>query len=124
MDAAVAVGSDRRGARRRFTSQDHGIVRARVRAGQEARLVDVSAGGALIETAHRLLPGTGIELHLETHDRRFVVRARVMRCAVVIIHASGVSYRGAVCFDSCLPWLVDGPIEKYSLVAELDGRSS
>jgi hypothetical protein len=83
-------------------------------------LIDVSAGGALIESAHRLLPGTKIELHLETHDHRTIVRARVLRCAVVVVHASGISYRGAVCFDRGLAWLVEPPAE-YSLPGEVDG---
>jgi hypothetical protein len=111
VDAAVAHATDRRRARRHFGSEDHGIVRARVRPGHEARVVDVSAGGALIETVHRLLPGTRIELQLDTHEHRTVVRARVLRCAVVVVHASGISYRGAVCFDRCLAWLVDDPAE-------------
>jgi hypothetical protein len=123
VDAAVAGGSDRRGTRRHFRCEDHGIVRARVRPGHEVRMVDVSAGGALIETTHRLLPGTGIELQLDAHEHRTVVRARVLRCAVVVVHASDISYRGAVCFDTCLGWLVDAPTESDSLVAEVD-RSS
>jgi hypothetical protein len=40
--------------------EKHGIVSACVRPGYRARLIDVSAGGALIETSHRLLPGTSV----------------------------------------------------------------
>jgi hypothetical protein len=58
--------SDRRLTRRHADSDEHEIVSTRVRPGHRAKLIDVSAGGALIETTHRLLPGYSIELHVET----------------------------------------------------------
>ena len=87
--------------------EDHGIVSARVRAGRDASVVDVSAGGALVETCHRLLPGTEVDLHLETPSRRVTVRGRVLRCAVSRLRSSSVCYRGAIAFDRHLPWFVD-----------------
>ena len=102
----MSEGERRRGARR-STVQDHGIVSARVRPGHRAKVIDVSAGGALIETAHRLLPGAAVELHVETRSHRTNVRGRVLRCAVVIVRPSWVCYRGAIGFDRQLPWLLD-----------------
>ena len=99
------TGADRRQARRLLQSDDHGIVSARVRPGHRAKLIDVSAGGALIETSHRLLPGAAVELHVETRSHRTNVRGRVLRCAVVIVRPSWVCYRGAIGFDRQLPWL-------------------
>ena len=87
---------DRRGAPRFQSLGDHGIVSARIRPGHPARLVDVSAGGALIETLHRLLPGRSVELQMEAQDRRTTIRGCVVRCAVVAVRAASVSYRGAV----------------------------
>ena len=99
--------SDRRLTRRHADSDAHGIVSTRVRPGHRAKLIDVSAGGALIETTHRLLPGTSIELHVETRSHRTNVRGRVLRCAIVLVRPSWVCYRGAIGFDRHLPWLLD-----------------
>lgn len=99
--------SDRRQMRRHLHADDHGIVSTRVRPGHRAKLIDVSAGGALIETSHRLLPGTSVELHVETRSHRTNVRGRVLRCAIVLLRPSWVCYRGAIGFDRHLPWLLD-----------------
>ena len=61
----------------------------------------------MIETTHRLLPGTPIELHVETRSHRTNVRGRVLRCAIVLVRPSWVCYRGAIGFDRHLPWLLD-----------------
>jgi PilZ domain-containing protein len=101
------VAAERRETRRRLDAEDHGIVSTRVRPGHRAKLIDVSAAGALIETSHRLLPGTSVELHVETRSHRTNVRGRVLRCAIVIVRPSWVCYRGAIGFDRQLPWLLD-----------------
>lgn len=97
---------DRRQTRRHLDADEHGVVSARVRPGHRAKLIDISAGGALIETSHRLLPGTSVELHVETRSHRTNVRGRVLRCAIVLVRPSWVCYRGAIGFDRHLPWLV------------------
>jgi hypothetical protein len=99
--------SDRRLTRRHANGDEHGILSTRVRPGHRAKLIDVSAGGELIETTHRLLPGTSIERHVETRSHRTNVRGRVLRCAIVHVRPSWVCYRGAVGFDRHLPWLLD-----------------
>lgn len=106
---------DRRRARRRQTIHDHGIVSARVRPGREASLLDVSAGGALVETTYRLLPGSPIELHVATNERRVSVRGGVLRSAVVAVQATGICYRSAIGFDHLLPWFVDGEAGGYGV---------
>jgi len=100
--------ADRRRARRRQTINDHGIVSARVRPGREASILDVSAGGALVETTYRLLPGSSIELHVATNERRASVRGGVLRSAVVGVRATGMCYRSAIGFEHLLSWFVDG----------------
>jgi hypothetical protein len=103
---------DRRGMRR-FDAQDaHGIVSASVRPGHRARVIDVSAGGALIETSHRLLPGASVELQVETGTDRASVRGQVLRCAVVRVRPTWVCYRGAIAFERHLPWFVEGSRER------------
>jgi len=86
---------------------DHKIVSASVRPGHRARLIDVSAGGALIETSQRLLPGTSVELQVQTGTDRATVRGHVLRCAVVRLRPTWVCYRGAIAFDRHLPWFVE-----------------
>lgn len=98
---------DRRETRRCRRLEEHGVVATRVRPGHDARLIDVSAGGALIETNHRLLPGASVELQMETGNRQVSVRGRVLRCAVVRVRPTWVCYRGAIEFDRHLPWVVE-----------------
>jgi hypothetical protein len=98
---------DRRGARRLDAFDQHRIVSACVRPGHRVRLIDVSSGGALIETNHRLLPGASVELQVETGTARTSVRGQVLRCAVVRLRPTWVCYRGAIAFDRHLPWFVE-----------------
>ncbi len=98
---------DRRGARRLDAFEEHRIVSACVRPGHRVRVIDVSAGGALIETTHRLLPGTVVELQVETGTDRASLRGQVLRCAVVRLRPTWVCYRGAIAFDRHLPWFVE-----------------
>jgi hypothetical protein len=99
-------GRNRRKHSRLAASDDHGIVSVRIRPGHPAAVVDVSSHGALLETGHRLLPGHPVELQIQTDQARANVRARVVRCAVVGVRATSLSYRGAVVFDRHLPWFV------------------
>jgi PilZ domain-containing protein len=89
--------------------EQHRIIGTRIRPGHLARIVDVSAGGALIETMYRLLPGTFVELHVETDAQHTRVRGEVLRSAVVKVRPDGVCYRGAIRFDRHLPWFLDEP---------------
>jgi PilZ domain-containing protein len=98
---------DRRGMRRLEAFEEHRIVSASVRPGHRARVIDVSAAGALIETSHRLLPGTAVDLQVESGTDRASVRGRVLRCAVVRLRPTWVCYRGAIAFDRHLPWFID-----------------
>ena len=91
--------------------QDHGVVSAHIRPGHPAQLVDVSAGGALVDTDHRLLPGAPVELRMRTSGRHISMRGRVVRCAVVRLRPV-VCYRGAIAFDQYLPWFVDDTWEE------------
>jgi PilZ domain-containing protein len=103
MEPDMTMAPERR-ARRRLQVKEHGVVLTRVRPGYRAHLVDVSASGALIETSYRLLPGTSVELHLETGAAHTNIRGRVLRSAVVRVRPSSVCYRGAIAFDRDLPW--------------------
>jgi hypothetical protein len=114
MEAAVSahhagIDCERRGARRRSIGE-HGIERARVRPGHEASVLDVSASGIAIETLHRLLPGTTVELQLTLADRCTSIRGRVLRSMVACLRHSRVLYRSAIAFERSLaPFMeIDG----------------
>jgi hypothetical protein len=98
--------TERRQTHRRQRLEEHGIVSTRVRPGHHATLIDVSAGGALIETNHRLLPGAAVDLQVETGTARASVRGRVLRSTVIGVQPSRVCYRGAIGFDTHLPWFM------------------
>ena len=107
METALKPSIDRRRMPRLHSVDHHRIVHARVRPGHGARIVDVSAGGALIDTTYRLLPGTSVELHVETRTRQTRIRGQVLRCSVVSLRSAHVCYRGAIRFDRHLPWIAD-----------------
>jgi hypothetical protein len=117
--AAEPAPSDRRLAGRRSPASERGFVGARVRPGHDVMLIDVSSGGALLEAAHRLLPGTWVDLQLLTLDRRVAVRGRVLRSAVSSLASGRITYRGAVAFERALaPWPVPAPQASPALAAE------
>ena len=112
---------ERRRARRRRTIREHGVESVRVRRGVPVVVVDVSAGGVLVETSHRLPPGMPLEIHLERRTGMSTVRGRVLRCGVVRLTASSVCYRGAIGFDQYLPWLI-GDVETGSSFTRTEGQ--
>jgi hypothetical protein len=100
---------ERRRATRRGTFADHGIHTIRIRPGDGAEVIDVSEYGVLVETNRRLLPGTAVELQMETEKDRTILRGCVLRCAVSQVRAARVAYRGAIVFDRSLPWFMEEP---------------
>ena len=98
---AEAIRTERRVAPRLPAAQT-GIERVRFRGGRLARVVDLSAAGALIEADWRLLPGSRVDLLVgEPSPRR--ATGRIVRCHVAILTREGVRYRGAVAFDERMP---------------------
>jgi len=108
MEGAVTrERGERRRASRHEGADGHGIQSMLVRPGHQAMLINISAGGALIETGHRLLPGASVDLVLERSHYRATVRGRVLRCAVVRLQSASICYRGAIGFDRSLPWFIE-----------------
>ena len=93
------VATERRRSIRRNPPPDEPLSRARLRAGRELSVIDVSHGGALVEGGTRLLPGTHVDLHIVTKDGRTLVRSRIVRAYVCYVDAAVVRYRGALAFD-------------------------
>ena len=95
--------------------EQHGIVAARVRPGHRVAVIDISAGGALIEGANRLMPGTAVDLQVETIHRRTTLRGQVLRCAVTRLRSSSVCYRAAIAFDRQLSVFIDDRPAEYQV---------
>jgi hypothetical protein len=117
MEGAMTETSERRRSRRHARPEEHRIVSARIRPGHDVSVVDVSAGGALVESERRLLPGSAVELHLRSVYRSEIVRGRIIRCAVARLGGNAICYRGAIAFDHNLLWLVDEAVTGYAVPA-------
>jgi hypothetical protein len=83
----------------------------RIRPGHVARVMNLSAEGALIETARRLVPGGIADLHLEAGELRHATRVRVARSEVSRVLPDAMCFCCAVTFDVRLAWLSALPIE-------------
>jgi len=82
------------------------LARGRIRPGRVAHVLDVSAGGALIETDWQLMPGTRIDLQLGSPVTLYSVVGLILRCQVALVHRERIRYRGALRFDERIsfPW--------------------
>ena len=102
----------------RFPPPRRGATRATLRPGCPVRLVDLSAGGALVEAARPLRPGAHVHLQLVTGARTFALAARVLRCAVWSLDPyDGVTYRGALMFEERCEQFWDTPGPARSIAA-------
>jgi hypothetical protein len=89
------------------------ISHATLRPGCVVRVVDLSAGGALVEAARPLRPGARLHFHLVVRHQSFGLAVRVLRCAVWTLDSrEGIQYRGALQFEErCeLFWETETPI--------------
>ena len=77
---------------------------ALLRPGQEVVLLNVSRGGALVESGNRMTPGVRTELQLLGAVRR-IIRGRIERCHVSALDP--LRYRGAIVFEERLDWRDD-----------------
>lgn len=112
---ARAIGHERRAAPRVRAFAAPGMERARLRPGRTALIVDLSSGGALIETDWRLLPGVRVEMQIGEPAALFRVAGRILRCHVALLDRGRIRYRGALMFDEELllgepttPWVGPG----------------
>jgi len=93
---------DRRANPRTSALTAAGLSHARLQPGRTAQVINLSSGGALIETDWRLLPGTRVELQLGA-TRRFRVAGRIVRCHIEALERERVRYRGGLAFEEQLP---------------------
>lgn len=96
---AGAIAQDRRASPRVAGRAAPGMDRARLRPGRTAVIVDLSSGGALIETDWRLLPGMRVEVQVGEPVPLFRVAGRILRCHVALLGRERIRYRGALVFE-------------------------
>lgn len=72
---------------------------AHIRPGRQVHVLDLSRGGALIESRARLAPASNVELRFTDTDRRVQIRGRVVRSYVSALNASSVWYRSGIVFE-------------------------
>lgn len=99
---ADALTSERRAWPRVSTAERMEMASGRLCPGRSAQIVDVSPGGALIETDWRLLPGMRVELQLGEPVALYRVRGRILRCHVTLLDRDRIRYRGALAFEDQL----------------------
>lgn len=91
--------TERRGDRR-FLPAHLYPVRATLRPGRIVAIVNLSAGGALLEAGRPLRPGARVHLQLINDVRTLILSAEVLRCVVWSLNdGNGVRYRGALRFE-------------------------
>jgi hypothetical protein len=94
-------GGDRRQYRRFSARELPGLQAARIKSGPNVALVDVSAGGALLESDTQLQPESEALLELVGNSRHTVVPIRVVRCHLAALNGSP-RYLGACAFKKPL----------------------
>jgi hypothetical protein len=70
--------------------------------GAEVRLIDLSRGGARLETDRRMLPNSTIAVKLVTGTDSFVVTGVVVRSRVIPLSQGGLGYDVAIAFSETL----------------------
>ena len=106
----------------RFVPPPRVELRATLRPGTVVVLVDVSARGAMVQTAKPLRPGARVHLQVLTHTRRVSTVATVLRCMVwSLVGDDGVIYRGAMRFDHPVEWAWAAQTRRVHAVPEHAG---
>lgn len=95
-------GADRRAHRRLTVSELSWLKHARIKYGPDVSLIDLSVGGAQIETTTSPpQPGSTVVIELAAGKRTWPVPARVLRCRIASLAPHAI-YRGAVAFKKPL----------------------
>jgi hypothetical protein len=100
VDLALTRPVDRRSGIRELAEQGRSSLTLALRTGMTADVINVSPGGALVETSARLAPGTKLSLRPFSTRTGIVFQAAVIHCQVWSLGlASGLRFRAGLCFD-------------------------
>jgi hypothetical protein len=94
---APAPAANRRTHRRLSPDEVHWLRAARLKYGPQVRILDISAGGLLVETEKELKRGAKLVFELAGPDSTILMPSRVLRCDAFAVDG-GVHYRGACAF--------------------------
>jgi hypothetical protein len=106
---AAATGADRRAYERIAVTDLPWVKGARLKYGAPLSLIDLSIGGAQVESAVTLRPGSTIVVQIHGEDKDIALASQVLRCHIAAI-APVATYRGALAFKRTvqLPGLAGG----------------
>jgi hypothetical protein len=91
--------TDRRRARRRPATDLPGLWAVRLPLGPDAKVVDISSTGVLVETSFKLSPGSTIDLQVLGQNIDIRMPSRMVRSEVASVDHLGVKYRAAAAFS-------------------------
>ena len=98
LSSAFSLPRDRRRASRHKAGDLPAPLRARLSAGGDITLVDISSLGVLLETRTELTPGNIVHLQMQRGDANISVAARLVRTELARIGGSEIKYRVAAAF--------------------------
>lgn len=105
MEAALTLEALERRRHERVSAEDAGWRQVRLRTGDPLDVIDIGEGGALVESARRLLPGQSVVVLAVVDERPVSLAAVVTRCFVCALEeGQGVRYRGALAFAPKPVW--------------------
>jgi len=94
---APPTGADRRASERIAVTDLPWVKGARLKYGAPLSLIDLSIGGAQVESAVTLRPGSTIVVQIQGEDKYIALASQVLRCHIAAI-AQVATYRGALAF--------------------------
>lgn len=105
-DAIAKTGADRREHARLTGAELEWLRDVRLKSGPSVQLIDLSQGGALIDSRVHMRPGSTITLAITAPGSSIEVSSRILRCHLSQIGGGGAAiYRGACMFTE--PLLID-----------------
>ena len=112
MEVTIEPESNRRLHERLKASDLHWLRSARLKYGADIRVIDISAGGMLLETEKALAPDANVVVELTGRESPILVPSRILRCRAASLGDS-VTYQGACAFKR--------PLSIPELAAKLTG---
>ncbi len=84
---------------------------ARLLAGPDVKILNLSSGGAMLECSARILPGASICIRLVATDALFFLRGRVLESRASSLHGAEINYTCNIAFEEEFSLLSSNPAE-------------